>query len=285
MSDPIDPATIARWRELIAAATPLPWCCCDFGHLECREIGDIGNIELHAPTSPYVRSESKDDAALIVEAANAIPALLDQLAAQAAEIERLRAELAVERQCRNGHLPDCAGIDFEQMRCGCGYLDGTAYRSLADEIERLKAECIREHARAFAPFCEQSERADKAEARVKGLERELACLSEHAPPGHPLHSCGGPQEACMQPGCTECGTPTMEEALAMRARVAELERELAEARKPTAAAVTAYDAGQRDAEAHIRELEELLEDALRDGFDVFVMKRVRAALAKREGGR
>ena len=69
------------------------------------------------------------------------------------------------------------------------------------------------------------------------------------------------------------------------ASVAELERELAEARKPTVSAVTAYDAGQRDAEIRIKELEELLEDALRDGFDVFVMKRARAVLSKREGGR
>lgn len=118
MTDPTAPATIARLRELIAVATPLPWCCCDFGHLECREIGDIGNIELHAPTSPFTRAESKDDAALIVEAVNVLPAILDQLDAQAAEIERMRGDLdaehreqlraerearaAVNRRCREG---------------------------------------------------------------------------------------------------------------------------------------------------------------------------------------
>lgn len=56
---------------------------------------------------------------------------------------KLTAELAQERQHRNGHLPDCAGMDFENMRCGCGYLDGTAYRELTAErdalTERVKA--------------------------------------------------------------------------------------------------------------------------------------------------
>ena len=54
--------------------------------------------------------------------------------------------LAEERQYRDGHLPSCNGMDFEQGRCGCGYLDGTAYRelyesraALANENAKLKA--------------------------------------------------------------------------------------------------------------------------------------------------
>jgi hypothetical protein len=54
-----------------------------------------------------------------------------------AECDDLRAVLAIERQHRDGHLPDCAGMDLEQGRCGCGYLDGTAYRSLVELLERV----------------------------------------------------------------------------------------------------------------------------------------------------
>lgn len=189
----------------------------------------------------------------------------DQLDAQAAEIERLRAELAVERQCRNGHLPDCAGIDLEQMRCGCGYLDGTAYRSLADEIERLKAECIREHDREFAPFCEQSERADKADARVAELGRELADVTNGA----------------------QC---RMEERDSARREREDYKRRLIEAEDSLAAQHRRAD----KAEARVEKLEALLLAVKCGEFSGITCDNVNgrcwfdardAALAKREGGR
>lgn len=135
MTSPTTPATITRLRELIAAATAIPWCGTDcHGHLECREIGYIGDIELHSPTSPFVRSESKDDAALIVEAVNALPAILDQLAAQAAEIERVRGDLDTAKRdaeeakaFRNGmHVKNFSAMRDAQARVA--------------ELERLAAE-------------------------------------------------------------------------------------------------------------------------------------------------
>lgn len=35
-----------------------------------------------------------------------------------------------EQQWHDGHRPDCAGINEAEGRCGCGYLQGTAYRAL-----------------------------------------------------------------------------------------------------------------------------------------------------------
>lgn len=71
-------------------------------------------------------------------------------------------------------------------------------------------------------------------ARLEQTRRELInTLAQYAPPGHPDHSCGGPGEACMMPGCTECGCPTMGNALAaikerddLKARLEKAEREV-----------------------------------------------------------
>ena len=63
--------------------------------------------------------------------------ILEEAAARiVADAERI-AELW---QYRHGHMPDCAGMDFAQNRCGCGYLDGTAYRDLLDRAERAEAQ-------------------------------------------------------------------------------------------------------------------------------------------------
>lgn len=43
-------------------------------------------------------------------------------------------------QFHGGHLPECAGMDMEQMRCGCGYFDGTAYRELVAQVQTLTEE-------------------------------------------------------------------------------------------------------------------------------------------------
>lgn len=59
-------------------------------------------------------------------------------------------------------------------------------------------------------------------ARAEKAERLYASLIEYVPPGHEAHSCGGPQEACMHPGCSECGCPTMPDAIAAIARAERL---------------------------------------------------------------
>ena len=64
----------------------------------------------------------------------------EHLHAAEAELVRLRAENARLHQFRNGHLPDCAGYDLNEMRCGCGYLEGTAYRDLLTSVEKAEAE-------------------------------------------------------------------------------------------------------------------------------------------------
>lgn len=70
-------ALVGQLRELLDKATPGPWCCADCtGHLECREMGYIGHLELHAPSSPFRRAESEHDARLLVAAVNHLPALL-----------------------------------------------------------------------------------------------------------------------------------------------------------------------------------------------------------------
>jgi uncharacterized membrane protein YidH (DUF202 family) len=73
----------------------------------------------------------------------------DALGRFIAKYDAARAEPATERQHRNGHLPDCAGMDMERMVCGCGYLDGTGYRTLMAERDRLAARVELEKARAM----------------------------------------------------------------------------------------------------------------------------------------
>jgi len=68
---------VGQLRELLSRATPGPWCGADcHEHLECREIGYIGHIELHSPSSPFQRAEPEHDARLLVAAVNNLPALL-----------------------------------------------------------------------------------------------------------------------------------------------------------------------------------------------------------------
>lgn len=67
---------IEQFQELISKATPGPWCCCSSGHMECREIGYIGHLEIHSTSSPFQRAKSEHDARLLVAAVNALPALL-----------------------------------------------------------------------------------------------------------------------------------------------------------------------------------------------------------------
>jgi hypothetical protein len=52
------------------------------------------------------------------------------------------AALVAERdalaQYHGGHLPTCGGMDTANRTCGCGYLDGEAYRSVIDENAALR---------------------------------------------------------------------------------------------------------------------------------------------------
>lgn len=64
-----------------------------------------------------------------------------------AERDRLEAKvrgITSERdhlwQHRNGHMPDCAGCDPASNTCGCGYLQGEAYRELRADRDRLVGE-------------------------------------------------------------------------------------------------------------------------------------------------
>lgn len=54
------------------------------------------------------------------------------------ENERLRARVEFLEQWRNGCLPDCSGNDG--TKCGCGYLQGQAYRDLRARVGELEAE-------------------------------------------------------------------------------------------------------------------------------------------------
>jgi hypothetical protein len=53
------------------------------------------------------------------------------------------AELVAERdelaQWHGGHLPTCGGMDESDRRCGCGYLQGEAYRELYTELHEANA--------------------------------------------------------------------------------------------------------------------------------------------------
>jgi len=66
---------IKELRELLAKATPGPWSC-DDSDLSAREIAVIGRMEIYSKSSPFCRQKAEDDAALIVAAINALPALL-----------------------------------------------------------------------------------------------------------------------------------------------------------------------------------------------------------------
>jgi hypothetical protein len=53
--------------------------------------------------------------------------------------EAAEARVAKLTRERGGHAPDCAGMDLAANRCGCGYLDGTAYRDLVARLAAAEA--------------------------------------------------------------------------------------------------------------------------------------------------
>lgn len=98
--------------------------------------------------------------------------------------------------------------------------EGTAITELERDVAKEAA--IATRAESTARIVELEDECRQLAGQRDALQAKvdaLAGLDEFAPPGHPLHSCGGPQEACMQPGCTECGCPTMEQALEAKAKL------------------------------------------------------------------
>jgi hypothetical protein len=203
MTDPTT-ATIARLRELDAAATPVPWAadewyCSDseggWAGIGPHHHAETDNVD-DGPDGP-LHEAAKADAALIAAMRNALPALLAQLAAQAAEIERLR---SIQQDI--GGIGGCA--DGSGMRAVAVVADANrradkaeAARALAGaELEEARAALrkIAEHVGAgvgaecshrFHLLVEDEVRLvvaqlrgtrDKAEARVEKLEALLLAV-------------------------------------------------------------------------------------------------------------
>jgi hypothetical protein len=134
-------------------------------------------------------------------------------------------------------------------------------------------DCIREGISSMEAVSQHQATYHKAATdRVKELEARLATmtgLDEYAPPGHPLHSCGGPGESCMQPGCKECGMPTMVEALKWKDSLAVM---TAERDAAAASAKTYMLTGEalakrlQDTQARLAAMMELLYKWLNSGF-------------------
>ncbi len=52
---------------------------------------------------------------------------------------RIVERLAMYAQHHGGHLPTCGGMDTERGECGCGYLQGQAYRELRSSLDAAVA--------------------------------------------------------------------------------------------------------------------------------------------------
>ena len=74
-------ATVEEWRVLLAKATPGPWCARPlaggFNHAVTRRDDSYSHPDMEAPVASVGGDGS--NAALIVAAINALPALLDRL--------------------------------------------------------------------------------------------------------------------------------------------------------------------------------------------------------------
>lgn len=77
------PEELAHLKEAHAAATPGPWCFNTFGH-HAEIVDDQNDLVLEMGSANTMDAQEHLDGYLVVEARNALPALL-------AEIERLQA--------------------------------------------------------------------------------------------------------------------------------------------------------------------------------------------------
>lgn len=127
-------ALIARLRELEAQATKGPWTYQErsdvYTHI-LRSEHAAGTYVVSFPQAS--RCKSEEDARFTAAARNAMPTLLDAIAAQAERIEEL------ERDA--GQLKRFAGLVLEDHRNG-GYpgdVDGGALQSWAEQCGLIKA--------------------------------------------------------------------------------------------------------------------------------------------------
>lgn len=63
---------------------------------------------------------------------------LEELQRLRSRNEELRRRVAELEQWHNGHMPECAGSDPANGCCGCGYLQGQAYRDLRTKVQKLE---------------------------------------------------------------------------------------------------------------------------------------------------
>lgn len=109
---------VERLTELLAKATPGPWQAKD-PYLWDEIVGNVdGPDDGQYHYTEVAQGYGKADAALIVEAVNALPALLQQVTEQAAEIERLQSTLVRRTDALH------------------------AWKSRAEAAERAREECV-----------------------------------------------------------------------------------------------------------------------------------------------
>lgn len=123
---------IKRLRALCDAATPGPW------YRECEIDEDVwcgtgGKCFLARPVIGCMDSDMADDAAFIIAARDAVPALLDEVAQLTGIVKRLRGE--------NGRAPE---LEAQLTAQNAGLVTMAAQRDAAlAEVERLRAEVER----------------------------------------------------------------------------------------------------------------------------------------------
>lgn len=154
MTDPITPATIVRLRELLDAATS--------GGRGWRAVmrGDEWRIRAPHPAASSCEPslDCENNVKAIVEVFNAIHQLLDQLDAQAAEIERVREELSESEKRETAIVVIGAILGSDWF---CEQADGAERPSWSDALDivrKLKGERNAAQARV---------------AELKGLLREI----------------------------------------------------------------------------------------------------------------
>lgn len=96
--------------------------------------------ELLGPECKRSDDGSMQGEPLVLKVTELVAAALREVQALRQQVQDVIEERDKLAQFHGGHLPECAGMDMEQMRCGCGYLDGTAYRELVAQVQTLTEE-------------------------------------------------------------------------------------------------------------------------------------------------
>jgi hypothetical protein len=135
---------------------------------------------------------------------------LPPTAVDSADVLTMLAEMTLDRDRLDGRV---AGMEAQQQ---ADALELFRHRTRGDGACAERDKALADLAAARAELNNARTLTEATRQDLVKANATVASLVEHAPPGHPLHSCGGPQEACMQPGCAECGCPTMEQALALK---------------------------------------------------------------------